>query len=187
VCPQSVLSRLCVLYLPWAGFTPLHSCVGCVSTASPPADYTSTTPGSLEYLRCLEHLRSLEQRAATLEQQVYHPSSYHLLHLLPSVSNTRSCRLPLLSSTTPYINIIRKFSVLFKISSMSALWTADTCTMSADAQLCDSEQWTPRDWQWQFWPCIPKVWTPHGEDKKLYCEPYIAYLRPCDLDDHSDL
>jgi len=85
-CPLSFLSRLRVLYLPWAVFTPLPSCVGCLSTTSPradttstpspPADCTSTTPGSLE------HLRSL------VEQRVYHPSSYRLLHLLPSV-----CRL----------------------------------------------------------------------------------------------
>jgi len=90
-CPLSFLSRLRVLYLCWAVFTPIPSCVGCVSTtspradtvstASPPADCTSTTPGSLE------HLRSLEYRA-NLEQRVYHPSSYRLLHLLPSV-----CRL----------------------------------------------------------------------------------------------
>jgi hypothetical protein len=80
------------------------------------------------------------------------------------VSTTRSCRLPFLSSTTPYINILRKYSALFKISSMSGLWTADTWAMSADAQLCDSGQWTPRDRRWQFWPCIPEVWTPHGEE-----------------------
>jgi len=38
-----------------------------------------------------------------------------------------------------------------------------------------------------IWPCIHEVWTPHGEDRKLYCEPYITYLRPCNLDDDSDL
>jgi len=59
------------------------------------------------------------------------------------------------------------------------LWTADTWAMSADAQLCDSGQWTPRDRRWQLWPCIHEVWTPHGEDRTLYCELYIAYLRPC--------
>ena len=30
------------------------------------------------------------------------------------------------------------------------LWTADTWAMSADAQLCDSGQWTPRDQRWQL-------------------------------------
>jgi hypothetical protein len=64
-CPLHFLSRLRVLYLPWAVFTPLPSCVGCVSTTSPradtpstispPADCTSITPGSLEHLRSLEY------------------------------------------------------------------------------------------------------------------------------------
>jgi len=187
-CPLSFLSRLRVLYLCWAVFTPLPSCVGCVSTASPPADYTTTTPGSLE------HLRSLEQRAATLEQRIYRPSFridystfYHLCVDYSFVSTTSPRVDYFLTSATPYINIIWKYSVMFKISSSSGLWTADTWAMSADAQLCDSGQWTPRDRRWQFWPCIPEVWTPHGEDRKLYCEPYIAYLRPCNLDDDSDL
>jgi len=92
------------------------------------------------------------------------------------VSTTHSCRLPLFPSTTPYINIFWKYSVLFKLSSRSGLWTADTWAMSADTQLCDSGQWTPRDRRWQFWPFIPEVWTPRGKDRKLYCAPYITYL-----------
>jgi hypothetical protein len=122
-CPLSVLSRLRVFYLPWAVFTPLPSCVSymsstsprvdTVSTASPPANCTSTTPGSLE------HLRSLEYRA-NLEQRVYHPSLYRLLHLLLYMCRLLvRCRPPLLESTTPYINIFWKYSVLSNISTMS--------------------------------------------------------------------
>ena len=134
-CPLSFLSRLRVLYLCWAVFTPLPSCVGCVSTtspcanvvstASPLANYTSTIPGSIE------HLRSLEYCACNLNQRVYHLSSYRLLHQLPSLCrlfvrvdysfvSTTSPRVNyLLMSTTPYISILGKYSALWKISTMS--------------------------------------------------------------------
>jgi hypothetical protein len=124
-----------------------------------------------------------------------YPPAVGLLSLLLSpaslssvwVSTTRLCQLPLLSSTTPFINILRKYSVLFKLSSMSVLWTADTWAMLANAQFCDLGQWIPRDQPWQWWPCIPKACTPDGEDTQLYCEPYITYLRPCNLDNDSNL
>jgi len=89
-------------------------------------------------------------------------------------------------STTPYTNTFGKYSVLFRISSMNGLWTADTWAMSADTQIRHLGQWTPRDRWLQFGPCIDEVLTPLGEDRKLYCEPYIAYLRPCNLDDDSN-
>jgi len=160
-CPLNFFSRLRLLYRPWAVLTPLFSCIGGVlttspradtmSTASPPADYTSTTPG------CLEHLRSVEYCATSNCMSTVSPRVDHLLmSTTPApaifVSTTCSCRLFLLASTTPYINTLWKYRMLFKISSMSRLWTADTWAISADAQLCDSGQWAPRDRQWQFGP-----------------------------------
>jgi len=146
LCPLHFLSRLRVLYLPWAVFTPLPSCVGCVSTASPPADYTTTTP------RSLEHLRSLEQRAATLEQRIYRPSFridystfYHLCVDYSFVSTT-SPRV----DYSLYQHLLEIQCAIEHIYNEYGLWTADTWAMSADAQLCDSGQRTPRDQRWQL-------------------------------------
>jgi len=152
------LRRLCVDYLS-------------SSTATPPADYTwkPRAPPKTRVPYNLEH-------------RVYHPSSYRLLHLLPS-----ACRLLVRVDYSLYQHLLEIQCAIEHIYNEYGLWTADTWAMSADAQLCDSGQWTPRDRRWQFWPCIPEVWTPHGEDRMLYCEPYITYLRPCNLDEDSDL
>jgi len=115
-CPLSFLSRLRVLYLPWAIFTPLPSCVGCVSTTtpradtplttSPPADCTSTTPGSLEHLRSLDY-RATSTSVSTIPLRIASSTFYHLCVDYSFVS------------TTPYINIFWKCSVLLNISTMS--------------------------------------------------------------------
>jgi hypothetical protein len=127
-CPLHSLSRLRVLYLPWAVFTPLPSCVGCVSTtspradtastASPPADYTSTTPGSLEHLRSLEY-RATSNSVSTIFPHIDYSTSYHLCVDYSFVSTTSPRVNHLLMSTTPYISILRKYSALLKISTMS--------------------------------------------------------------------
>jgi len=96
-------------------------------------------------------------------QRVYDPSLYRLL-LLPLPLSRLLVRVDHLSSRRPLVDVnyslyqhLWKYGLLFKISLMSGLWTADTWAMSADAQLCDSGQWTSRDRQCQFWPCIPEV------------------------------
>ena len=152
-CPLHFLSRLRVLYLPWAVFTPLPSCVGCVSTttpradtpstASPPADYTSTTPGSLEHLRSLD-FRATSNSVSTVPPRIDYSTFYYLCV---------DCSL--VSTTSPRVNYslyqhLLEIQCAVQISSMSGLWTADTWAMSADAQLCDSGQWTPRDQRWQL-------------------------------------
>jgi len=76
-------------------------------TASPPTDYTTTTPGSLEHLRSLEY-------HANLEQRVYHPSLYRLLHLLPSV-----CRLLVRVDYLSYCQLYRPAMSITKASSTS--------------------------------------------------------------------
>jgi len=160
-CPLNFSSRLRLLYRPCAVLTPLISCVGGVSTtspradtsssATPPAEYRSTTPGCLEQLRSVEYCPT-SNCMTTVSPRV----NYLLMSTTPApvifVSTTRSCRLSILASATHYINTFWKYRVLFKISSMSRLWTADTWAMSANAQLCDSGQWTSRDRQWQFGP-----------------------------------
>ena len=86
-CPLTFLSRLLVLYLPWAVFTPLPSCIGCVSTTSPRVDTVSTTFPPVNYT-WKPRAPPKSRVPCNLEQRVYHPSLYRLLHLLPSV-----CRL----------------------------------------------------------------------------------------------
>ena len=115
----------------------------------------------------------LEQRVASLEQRVYHSSSCRLLvpdrllHLLPSVRRLL-VRVDNLSSRRPprplvdvkyslYQNLLEIQCAVENIYDECGLWTADTWAISADAQLCDSGQWTPRDRWWQFWPCIHEV------------------------------
>ena len=83
-CPLSFLSRLRVLYLPWAHFVPLPSSVGFVSTTSPCADTVSTASPTVNYTvrpRPLPKPRApLKSRVpCNLEQRVYNPSSYRLL------------------------------------------------------------------------------------------------------------
>jgi len=92
-CPLSFLSRLRVLYLPWADFVPLPSSVGFVSTTSPWADIASTPSRTVNYTvrpRVLPKPRapSKSRVPCNLEQRVYDPSSYRLLLLLLSL-----CRL----------------------------------------------------------------------------------------------
>jgi len=98
-CPLHFLSRLRVLYLPWAVFMPLPSCVSCVSTtsradttstASPPADYTSTTPGSLEHLRSLE-FRATSNSVSTIPPRIAYSTFYHLCVDYSFVSTTSPC------------------------------------------------------------------------------------------------
>jgi hypothetical protein len=92
-CPLHFLSRLRVLYLPWADFVPLPSSVGFVSTTSPCADTASTASHTVNYNvrpRALPKPRAPPKSRVpyNIEQRVYDPFSYRQLHLLPSV-----CRL----------------------------------------------------------------------------------------------
>ena len=148
-CPYILLSALCRLPL-------------VVPTSRQLPLVLSTIPSGRKYYQSLEHLRSLEYHAtsnsvSTIPPRIYYSTFYYLCVDYSFVSATSPRVDYLLMSTTPYINILRKYSVLFKISSISGLWTADTWAMSGDAQLCDSGQWTPRDRRWQFWRCIPEV------------------------------
>jgi hypothetical protein len=164
-CPLHFLSRLCVLYLPWVDSvspTFLES-TACrlpllVPTSRQLPLILSTIPSGHEYYQSLEHLRSLEYHAtsnsvSTIPPRIDYCSVYSLCVDYSFVSTTS----PLVDVNYSLYQHLLEYSVLFKISSMSGLWTADTWAMSADAQLCDSGQWTPRDRRWQFWPCIPEV------------------------------
>jgi len=126
------------------------------STASVPVEFTSTTPGSLEHVRSLRY-HATWNSMSTIPPRIDYTSFYCLWVNYSFVSTTSPRVDYLLVSTTPYINIFWKYSVMFKNSSISGLWTADTWAMSADSQLVNWEQWTPRDRRWQFWPCIPEV------------------------------
>jgi hypothetical protein len=124
-CPLSFLSRLRVLYLCWAVYTPIPSCVGSVSTTSPCADNVSTASPTVNYNvrpRALPKPRAPPKSRVPyhIEQRVYHPSLYRLLHLLLFMCRLLDrCRPPLLESTTPNISILRKYTALLKISTMS--------------------------------------------------------------------
>ena len=96
---------------------------------------------------------------------------YRLLHLLPfvcrllvRVDHLSSRRLLVDVNHSLYQHLLEIQCAIEHIYNEYGLWTADTWAMSADAQLCDSGQWTQRDRRWQFWPCNPEVWTPHGEE-----------------------
>jgi len=145
-CPLHSLSRLLVLYLPWVDsvsptFVQSTACpgplLGCLQVDTflrrlcvdyhflclHPVNYLSSRRLHLSYTWKPRAPRK-SQVLCNLEQCVYRPSSYWLLHFLLYL-----CRLLvrvnyLLMSTTPYIKIFLTYRVQFKISSMSGLWTA---------------------------------------------------------------
>jgi hypothetical protein len=133
---------------------PLPSCVGCVSTTtpcadtplttSPPADFTSTTRGSLEHLRSLEY-RATSISVSTIPPRIAYSTFYHLCVDYSFVSTTS----PLVDYSL-YQHPSEIQCAVQNIFNEHGLWTADTWAMSADAQLCDSGQWTLRDQRWQF-------------------------------------
>jgi len=118
-CRLHFLCQLRVLFLPWADFTPLPSCVGCVSTTSPRADTVTISSPSADCMSIkpatLKH-RSLEYRAtsnrlSTIPRSVLTtpPPATCVLSTrsvsttpFPTicVSTTRLSRPPLLVSTT---------------------------------------------------------------------------------------
>jgi len=91
-----------------------------------------------------------------------HSTIYHLCvhHLF--VSTTCSCQLlvhvdySFVSTASPRVNYslyqqpLEMQCAIENIYDVYGLWTADTRAMSADTQVCDSGQWTPRDRLWQF-------------------------------------
>jgi len=104
------------------------------------------------------------------------------------VSTTHSSRLPLLASTTPYSNIFWKYSTLLKISTMSTRYgprILGRCRPTHSYAIRDSgPQETGGG---NFGHASPMSGLLMARNRKLYCEPYIAYLRPCNLDDDSAL
>jgi hypothetical protein len=94
----------------------------------------STIPSGHEYYQSLEHLRSLEYHAtsnsvSTIPPRIDYCSVYSLCVDYSFVSTTS----PLVDDNYSLYQHLLEYSVLFKISSMSGLWTADTWAMSADA------------------------------------------------------
>jgi len=160
----------------------------------------------LTILSGLEHFQSLQHRpissnvplpsssVSTIPPHVDymfridHSISYHLCVDYSFVSTTSPRVDYLLMSTTPYINILRKYSVLLKISTMCVGYgprILGRCRPTHSYAIRDSgPQETGGG---NFGHASPKSRLLMARNRKLYCEPYIAYLRPCNLDDDSDL
>jgi len=84
----------------------------------------STIPSGHEHYQSLEHLRSLEYHATSNSVSTIPPriDYYTFCYLCVDYSfvSTTSPRVDyFLTSATPYINILRKYSALLKISTMS--------------------------------------------------------------------
>jgi len=104
-CPLSFLSRLRVLYLPWADFVPVPSSVGFVSTTSP-----HQPPLLLPTTRQLHLEASSTEASSTVQPRTACLPPF----LISTTPPTTIC-----VSTTPYVNILRKYSARLKISTMS--------------------------------------------------------------------
>jgi len=82
---------------------------------------------------------------STIPPRIAYSTFYHLC-VDYSFSSTTSPRV----DYSLYQHLLEIQCAIEHIYNEYGLWTAETWAMSADAQLCDSGQWTPRDEQWQL-------------------------------------
>jgi hypothetical protein len=84
----------------------------------------STIPSGHEHYQSLEHLRSFDYHStsnsvSTIPPRIAYSTFYHLCVDYSFLSTTSPHVDYFLTSATPYINILQKYSALFKISTMS--------------------------------------------------------------------